>query len=142
MTTLLPKDIDTFGKRLKKRIKERGYTQDEFSEKLGVSKSTLVKYMSDKSNRIDPPLSVFVEMCDILETRYNYMLDGSIPLLDDADGTVYMLMKKLGYDMQFNPDNDDEIAIKYHGEVIYLQYEEIKEKFATIMDFLLYQKTK
>lgn len=141
MRTLLPKDIDTFGKRLKKRIKERGYTQDEFSEKLGVSKSTLVKYMSDKSNRIDPPLSVFVEMCNILETPYNYMLNGSIPL-NPTDDAVYTLMKNLGYDMQPNPNNEDMIAIKYHGEVIYLQYEEIKEKILTIMDFLLYQKTK
>lgn len=141
MKTVIPKDINTFGKRLKKRIKERGYTQDEFSDKLGISKSTLVKYMSTKSNRIDPPLSVFVEMCDILETPYNYMLDASIPL-DPTDYTVYTLMKKLGYDMQPNPNNEDEIAIKYHGEVIYLQYEEIKEKILTIMDFLLYQKTK
>lgn len=141
MKTVIPEDINTFGKRLKKRIKERGYTQDEFSDKLGVSKSTLVKYMSTKSNRIDPPLSVFVEMCNILETPYNYMLDGSIPL-DLIHCTVYGFMKNLGYDVRPNPNNEDEIAIKYHGEVIYLQYEEIKEKILTIMDFLLYQKTK
>lgn len=130
-------DID-FGTRLKNRIKNCGYTQSAFAEKIGVSKSTLVKYINGS---IDLPLSVFIEICDLLSTPYDYMLDGNTPL-NPAFRSVYGLLVSMGYDIQTNPKDENEIAINYHGETVFLNYEDIKEKILTFTDFLLYQKTK
>ena len=127
-----------FGTRLRKRIKNSGYTQSDFAEEIGVSKPTLVKYMSGD---IDPPLSTFVKMCDVLDTPYNYLLDGNIPF-DMVSCSVYGLLKKMGYEVTTNPEDEDKIAIDYHGETILLDYNEIKDKILTFIDFLLYQKTK
>lgn len=128
----------TFGTRLRNRIKNCGYTQSDFAEEIGLSKATLVKYMNGS---IDPPLSVFIKMCDVLNVPYNYMLDGNTPL-SPIYHSVYGLLKNMKYDIQTNPRNEDEIAIEYRGEIVYLNYEDVKEKISTFIDFLLYQKTK
>ncbi|MDD6673525.1 MAG: helix-turn-helix transcriptional regulator [Eubacteriales bacterium] len=132
-------DID-FATRLKYRIKNCGYTQDEFAEELGIAKSTLVKYMSNTKNRIDPPLSIFVKMCDVLKTPYNYMLDGNIPF-NQIHSSIYGLLINMGYDIKTNPENENEIAIEYHGKTVFLNYNDIEEKLFTFIDFLLYEKT-
>ena len=40
---------DTFGAVLKRRIKDMGYTQEEFADKVGIGHSTLKKYLSGKN---------------------------------------------------------------------------------------------
>ena len=59
--------ILNFKENLKKKIKEVGYTQEEFANKLGIGHSTLRTYCSSKSITI-PDLDLFCEMCIELET--------------------------------------------------------------------------
>ena len=41
-------DMVTIGTVLKNRIREKGYTQEEFCEKVGIGLSSLKKYMNGK----------------------------------------------------------------------------------------------
>lgn len=61
----------TIGAILKKRVKERGYTQEKFANKVGVKYSTLRKYMSGKAAYSYELLLLFA---DELECSVDYLL--------------------------------------------------------------------
>lgn len=61
----------TIGAVLKRRVKEMGYTQEQFAEKVGVKYSTLRKYMSGKATYSYELLLLFAEE---LECSVDYLL--------------------------------------------------------------------
>ena len=56
---------------LKRRIKEKGYTQEKFAEVAGVKYSTLKKYLSGKATYSYELLIIFA---DILDCSFEYLL--------------------------------------------------------------------
>lgn len=66
--------MDKYGEILKKRIKEKGYTQEEFAEIAGVSYGTLKKYLSGDSeyNRTN-----LIKIAKTLDCSYDYLLGES-----------------------------------------------------------------
>lgn len=65
---------DIIGAILKKRIKEQGYTQEEFAEKTGVKLGTLKKYMSGENAYNYEMLMIFAKE---LNCSYEYLLGQS-----------------------------------------------------------------
>ena len=61
----------TVGAILKKRVKEKGYTQEEFADVVGVKYSTLRKYMSGKSAY---SYELLLEFSEALECSVDYLL--------------------------------------------------------------------
>lgn len=66
--------MDKYGEILKKRIKEMGYTQEEFSEISGIAYGTLKKYLSGDSeyNRTN-----LIKLANALDCSYDYLLGES-----------------------------------------------------------------
>lgn len=67
--------MDTYGDILKKRIKEMGYTQEEFAETVRVPFGTLKKYLSNKSVYPIDLLKIFAEK---LDCSYDYLMGDTI----------------------------------------------------------------
>lgn len=67
-------NISTIGSILKKRIKEQGYTQEEFAYACGIGLSTLQKYMRGERMYKYDLLEVFA---DKLNCTYDYLLGKS-----------------------------------------------------------------
>lgn len=66
--------MDKYGEILKRRIKEKGYTQEEFAEVAGISYGTLKKYLSGDSeyNRTN-----LIKIAKVLDCSYDYLLGES-----------------------------------------------------------------
>ncbi len=62
---------NTFGNRLKKLRTEKGYTQKEFAEKLGISPSAVGMYEQD---RREPDNTVLAKICTLLDTTPDYLI--------------------------------------------------------------------
>ncbi len=67
-------DMVTIGTILKKRIREKGYTQEEFCEKMGIGLSSLKKYMNGKVFYSIDTLDLFAKA---LNCSYDYLLGKS-----------------------------------------------------------------
>ena len=63
--------MDIYGTILRKRIKEMGYTQQEFADKVPMPLATLKKYMSDRGTYSIDYLKRFGE---ILDCSYDYLM--------------------------------------------------------------------
>lgn len=67
-------DMVTIGTILKDRIKEKGYTQEEFCELVGIGLSSLKKYMNGKVFYSIDTLELFA---NALDCSYDYLLGRS-----------------------------------------------------------------
>lgn len=63
------------GKRLGKRIKEMGYTRQEFAEVMGIKEETLNKYISGRNAY---SLQLLIEFAEKLDCSYDYLLGYSL----------------------------------------------------------------
>lgn len=74
---------DTFGAILKNRIKEMGYTQEEFAEKAGIGLASLKKYINGTNvYRVD----LLPRFAELLECSYDYLLGYSrSPIRENSD---------------------------------------------------------
>lgn len=59
------------GKRLKSLRKQRGFTMQDISDKLGVARSTYAGYESDYRQ---PPLEILYQIAELLTTSTDYLL--------------------------------------------------------------------
>ena len=64
----------TIGDRIFDRLKEIGMTQKEFSEKTGISQSTISEW---KSKRTNPTSEKIMIICDTLRVTPEWILSGS-----------------------------------------------------------------
>lgn len=67
--------MDTNGTILRKRIKEMGYTQQEFADKVPMPLATLKKYMSDRGMYSIDYLKRFGEL---LDCSYDYLMGATV----------------------------------------------------------------
>lgn len=70
------KSIDipqTIGKRISQIRKELGLTQEELADSIGVEKSTVAHY---ESNRRLPRVDIMVRISDVLECSLDYLMKG------------------------------------------------------------------
>lgn len=65
--------MNTFGIILKEAIKIKGITQEEFADKVGISRTTVVKYISPKYTNF-PTVKDILKMCEVLECDSDYLL--------------------------------------------------------------------
>lgn len=65
--------MNTFGIILKQAIKTKGITQEEFADKVGISRTTVVKYISPKYNNY-PRVEEILKMCEVLDCDSDYLL--------------------------------------------------------------------
>lgn len=65
--------MNTFGTILKEAIKIKGITQEKFADKVGISRTTVVKYISPKYNNY-PRVEEILKMCEVLECDSDYLL--------------------------------------------------------------------
>ncbi|MBQ2922548.1 MAG: helix-turn-helix transcriptional regulator [Tyzzerella sp.] len=74
---------DTIGAILKNRIKEMGYTQEDFAEKAGIGLASLKKYINGTNVYKVDLLPIFA---DLLECSYDYLLGYSrSPIRENSD---------------------------------------------------------
>ena len=64
----------TIGDRIFERLREIGMTQKEFSEKTGISQSTISEW---KSKRTNPTSEKIMIICDTLRVTPEWILSGS-----------------------------------------------------------------
>ena len=62
----------TFGEKLKEARKEAGLSQEQFAEKMGVSRSAVAKWESDKGM---PDVANLKVMAQLLDVSVDYLLD-------------------------------------------------------------------
>ncbi len=67
--------MDTYGTILRKRIKEMGYTQQEFADTVPMPLVTLKKYMSDRGTYSIDYLKRFSEL---LDCSYDYLMGATV----------------------------------------------------------------
>ena len=74
---------DTIGAILKNRIKEMGYTQEDFAEKAGIGLASLKKYINGTNvYRVD----LLPKFAELLECSYDYLLGYSrSPIRENSD---------------------------------------------------------
>lgn len=65
--------METFGERLKLLRKQLGKTQQEFSDSLGITRSTIATYEAGNSSPSDSALSL---ICKTWNVRREWLLDG------------------------------------------------------------------
>ena len=62
----------TFGEKLKEARKEAGLSQEQFAEKMSVSRSAVAKWESDKGM---PDVNNLKAMAQLLDISVEYLLD-------------------------------------------------------------------
>lgn len=122
---------------LKKLIKTRGYTQSEFSEKSGIPLSTLKKFFTGDSS---PYVDQFITMAEILECPLEY-LTGETPFLF-KHRDLYTLLKDMGFNVIYNPDNEDQIEISDIDLCVRTSLSELSDKVKEFIQFEIYRLSK
>ena len=127
--------MDTVGERIKTLRKANDMTQKEFSEIIGVSRSTLAGYETDK---IEPSLNVISRMANTFDLSPAYFLrnnivalpnnDRSEDIIDTLDGLMNTIESK---DIIFNNR-----IIKNGSSLSRLIYHEIKQTRDSIIQII------
>ena len=63
--------MKTFGQKLKALRIQKGWTQKRLAERIHIDRTTYAKYESDK---VKPPMEVWLYLCIVLDTDPNYLL--------------------------------------------------------------------
>lgn len=71
-----------FAENLKKRRKDKGYTQEILAEKLNVVRQTVSKWEKGLSL---PDVDMLSKIANVLETDVNILLDGQITTTDQSE---------------------------------------------------------
>ena len=69
--------METFGQRLKRLRKAKGWTQQRLAERIHVDRTTYSKYENDI---VEPPMEVWLYLCFALDTNPNDLMGWGIEL--------------------------------------------------------------
>lgn len=103
----------TQGEKLKRLIKENGYTQEQFSNRIGIGLTQLKECLNGKKDFFSLPYEVLLKMAKVLEVDLGYLLDTSIfPYWkwNSLYGGIGMLKD---ISISSNPENENQVCIKY-----------------------------
>ena len=127
--------MDTVGERIKTLRKANDMTQKEFSEIIGVSRSTLAGY---ETGKIEPSLNVITKMANTFDLSPAYFLRNNIvalpnnersdDIIDTLDGLMNTIKSK---DIIFNNR-----IIKNGSSLSRLIYHEIKTTRDSIIQII------
>lgn len=127
--------MDTVGERIKTLRKANDMTQKEFSEIIGVSRSTLAGY---ETGKIEPSLNVITKMANTFDLSPAYFLRNNIvalpnnerseDIIDTLDGLMNTIESK---DIIFNNR-----IIKNGSSLSRLIYHEIKQTRDSIIQII------
>lgn len=116
---------NVFGNRLKKLRTEKGYTQKEFAQLVGVSTSAIGMY---EQGRREPENAVLTSMCKLLNTTPDYLIGFSSPKEEQEIGKVIddftkILMSQQGLMFNGQPMTSEDrekivIAIKSAAAIV------------------------
>ncbi len=73
--------METFGERLRRLRKAKGWTQQRLADRIHVDRTTYNKYENDV---VEPPIEVWLYLCIVLDTNPNELLGWGIKT-DDMD---------------------------------------------------------
>ena len=68
-----------FRSRVETLLKEKGMTQRQLAEKLGVSEVTVSRWMTDGANGRNPSVQTLQKIADVLQTTPDYLLGKDVP---------------------------------------------------------------
>ena len=83
---------NSLGTRIKEKRNETGLSQEYFAELLGVCRSSVTLYESDKRQ---PDYELLKSIAKVLSTTTTYLLEGEDLTLDDDSMEMLRLYKKL-----------------------------------------------
>lgn len=83
---------NSLGARIKEKRNEAGLSQEYFAELLGVCRSSVTLYESD---RRQPDYELLKAIAKVLSTTTTYLLEGENLTLDDDSMEILRLYKKL-----------------------------------------------
>ena len=89
-------ELIKIGSRIKACRKDRGYSQREMADKLGLSYSTYSNY---ENNYREPPSEVINRICDILEIDFPDLVGVGEPSFSTMDAITWKL-QNLGYQIR------------------------------------------
>jgi len=103
------------GQRIQKVRSESGFTQDEFSKKIEVSKRTLIDYEKSES---EPKASTLLKISDICNISISWLLSEHGNMTAESENidipkTTKILFFEAIKISEFNPNRLDEVLIEY-----------------------------
>lgn len=124
--------LDTLGERIKHVRKDKGLTQKEFAEKLGIARSTLAGY---ETNQITPSVNIVFKMANIFNIPPNYFLRVMMIKLDlqNNDYETVNIIHELGK-LQDRLETQD---LFINGQVV-----DSKSQLSELINFTLEQTKK
>lgn len=131
--------MDTVGDRIKTLRKANDMTQKEFSEYIGVSRSTLAGY---ETGKIEPSLNVIFNLSNKFDINPTYFLRTmyvDIPSEDDANNDIISKLDEL-MDLISTQDISVRNSIVKHesdlSRLIYFQIKQCKESILKLNELL------
>ena len=127
--------LDTVGDRIKHLRKNQKMTQKEFSEKVGIARSTLAGY---ESNQIEPSLNVIFKISNTFNVRPSYFLKTMAveypvrndDLMDIASKLDDLMDKISSSDILVNNE-----VVKHETDISRIIYHEIKKTRDSIIHY-------
>lgn len=124
----------TLGEKIKEARKEHGLSQEQFAEKLCVSRSAVAKWESDKGM---PDIENLKAISSLLSVSIDY-------LLDDGESQIFEVQTRESYDIKvygkgIRKTKKDRVMLeKFPDAKIYTLLGEIKKKRSVkIIDFII-----
>ena len=69
--------METFGKRLRRLRRAKGWTQQRLADRIHVDRTTYCKYENDT---VEPPMEVWLYLCIVLDTNPNELMGWGIEM--------------------------------------------------------------
>lgn len=127
----------SLGNNIKRYRKEKGLTQKQLAESIGVVASTITKY---ENNQLEPNINALIKICNTLNIEIIQLIDDSIPTKKRNE--LFKLFLLNGSNDTWNIKNDKEIENKndnIDNQTPYVISESIDLlKLITIFAFYMY----
>ena len=89
---------ENIGKYIAQKRKEKGMTQEQFAEKLGVSNRSVSRWENGKTL---PDYSLFPVICETLKVSVSELLEGNVAEKDDSlNDKMHLIVELLDYEKQ------------------------------------------
>lgn len=91
-----------FVERMLECMVESGVSRDELAERVGVSKATVGRWLTQGKTHQFPTLEQFVEVCDLLGVSQTYITVGVGAMKSSGDGTMRAAYRRYAEDPAFS----------------------------------------